>query len=273
MQELRFGIACAAREPIIMVNGIIARVTRQLAGVGFAALICVHLAQAQSEVKSDNQADPESSESKHAPGPVNSRPAAPPKRIFGLVPNYRTTPESKDYRPISPRQKFGLATQDSFDRGTLVLTALFAGQGQLTNSNPSFGQGAAGYARYFAASYTDFVVGNYMTEAIYPTILHEDPRYFRRGSGSAWSRLGSAMRQIVWTRADSGRMQFNFPEILGNSTGVAISNVYYRDNRTASDAVTKFGIQIGVDMASNVLKEFSPELSSIFSRKRKASTH
>jgi hypothetical protein len=192
-----------------------------------------------------------------------------PKRIFGIIPNYRTSATLKDYTPLTPRQKFKIATQDSFDRGAVVLGALFGGLGQLTDSTPSFGQGGAGYARYFAASYGDFVIGNYMAEAIYPTILHQDPRYFRRGTGSTWSRMGSAVGQIFWTHADSGRRQFNFSEILGNSTSVAISNAYYPDNRNATDAVTKLGIQVGVDIAANILKEFSPELNRRFSRKPK----
>ena len=58
-----------------------------------------------------------------------------------------------------------------------------------------------------------------MTEAIYPVMLHQDPRYFRRGTGSFPSRLASAAGQIFWTRTDSNRMQVNFSEILGNSTG------------------------------------------------------
>jgi hypothetical protein len=190
-----------------------------------------------------------------------------PKRILGIIPNFRTFPTLKDYKPITPKQKFKIATQDSFDYGTVILSALFAGLGQVTDSTPSFGQGGSSYAKYFAGSLTDFVVGNYMTEAIYPTILHQDPRYFRSGTGSTWSRLGLAARQILWTRADSGHMQFNFSEILGNSTAVAISNAYYPDNRNASDAARKVGFQLGVDIASNILKEFSPELSHVFAHK------
>jgi hypothetical protein len=192
---------------------------------------------------------------------------AVPRRIFGIIPNYRSSPSLKDYTPLTVRQKFKLATQDSFDPGTLVLGALFAGEAQLTKSTPSFGQGVPGYARYFAASYTDFVVGDYMTEAIYPAVFHEDPRYFRRGSGGTWSRLGSAVGQIFWTHTDSGHGQFNLSEIIGNSTAVAISSAYYPDNRSAVDASTKLGVQIGVDIAANVLKEFSPELNRAFSRK------
>jgi hypothetical protein len=191
------------------------------------------------------------------------------KRIFGIIPNNRTSPSLKDYKPLSTKAKFGIAGQDSFDRGTLILAAAFAGEAQLTNANPSFGQGVQGYAHYFGASYGDFVIGNYMSEAIYPTLLHQDPRYFRRGIGSGWSRLGYSISQIFWTHTDSDRTQFNYSEILGNSTAVAISNAYYQDNRSAADSATKLGVQIGVDMASNVLKEFWPDVSRRFSRKNR----
>jgi hypothetical protein len=190
-----------------------------------------------------------------------------PKRILGIVPNYRTSPSLTNYEPISAKQKFVIASQDSFDRGTVILAAAFAGEAQLTNSNRAFGHGAAGYGRYFGASYGDFVIGNYMTEAIYPTILHQDPRYFRRGTGSTWSRLFYAIGQTFWIHSDSGRMQFNYSEVIGNSTAVAISTAYYQDNRDVGDAVTKLGSQIGVDMAANVLKEFSSDINRKFFRK------
>jgi hypothetical protein len=191
------------------------------------------------------------------------------KRIFWIVPNYRSSPSLANYKPLAVREKFKIASEDAFDRGTIVLAALFAGEAQLTNANRSFGQGAAGYARYFGSSYGDFVIGDYMSEAIFPTLLHQDPRYFRRGTGSGWARLGYAMGQIFWTHRDSGGTQFNYSEILGNSAAVAISNAYYADNRTAGDAISKLGTQVGVDMAANVLKEFWPDVQRKFQRKRR----
>jgi len=191
------------------------------------------------------------------------------KRILGVIPNFRTSSLPVPYVPLSPKEKFKIATKDSFDRGTVVLGALFGAQGQLTNSNRSFGQGAAGYGRYFATSYADYVIGDYMTEAIYPTLLHQDPRYFRRGTGGKWSRLGYAMGQIFWTHNDSGRTGFNYSEIAGNATAVAISTAYYEDNRTTGDAVSKLGVQIGVDMSSNILKEFWPDIRRKLSRKHR----
>ena len=143
------------------------------------------------------------------------------QRIFGIVPNYRTSPSIQDSEPLTIGEKFKVASEDSFDRGTVALSAIFAGQSQLTNANRSFGQGGAGYGRYFGAAYGDFVIAHYMTEAVFPTLLHQDPRYFRCGTGSGWSRLGYAMRQIFWAHRDSGGTQFNYSEIVGNSVAVA----------------------------------------------------
>jgi hypothetical protein len=208
----------------------------------------------------------------------NANPPEPEsKRVFGIVPNYRTSPSFQESEPLTSSDKFKIATEDAFDRGSFALAGIFAGEAQLTNANRSFGQGAAGYGKYYGAAFADFTIGDYMTEAIYPSLLHQDPRYFRKGIGSGWSRLGYAMGQIFWTHTDSGGTQFNFSEVIGNSTAVAISNAYYSDNRTVSDAISKLGTQLGVDMASNILKEFWPDIARKFRRKHSSqassSTH
>jgi hypothetical protein len=78
------------------------------------------------------------------------------------------------------------------------------------------------------------------------------------------------MKQTFWTHIDSGRTQFNYSEILGNLTAVAISNASYPDTREAASAMTKLGIQLCVDMAGNILKEFGPDLRRKLSRRRHA---
>ena len=118
------------------------------------------------------------------------------KRIFGIVPNYRTSASLSNLEPLTPGEKFKIATEDAFDRGSFALAALFAGEGQLTNANRSFGQGAAGFGRYYGTAFADFATGNYMTEAIYPTLFRQDHAIFDavleldgRGSGTPWVRF------------------------------------------------------------------------------------
>jgi hypothetical protein len=191
------------------------------------------------------------------------------KRIFWIIPNFRTEALPVPYQPLNPGEKFKIATQDAIDPGTFALAALFAGESQLSNNTPSFGQGVAGYSRYLGTAYGDFFIGDYMTEAIYPSLLHQDPRYFRRGTGSLWSRLGYSAGQIFLAHGDNGRTQFNFSEVAGNSTAVAISMAYYPENRDVADGVSKLGIQLGVDMAGNILKEFAPDITRKFRRKHR----
>jgi hypothetical protein len=182
------------------------------------------------------------------------------KRILWIFTNHRTSDESEEGTPLTTRGKFAIAWGDDTDRAVFFQSAVLAGIGQWENSNPSFGQGMAGYAKRFGTTYGDFAIENVMTEAIFPTLFHQDPRYFRRGQGSNGSRLRYALTRLFITRSDSGAAQFNFSEVLGAASSVAISNAYYPDGRSVGNNVGRYCEQLGFDAASNVLKEFWPNL-------------
>ena len=193
------------------------------------------------------------------PGQTETAPP-PDKRVFGVLPNYRTANESAVYTPITAKQKFSIAAKDSFDYPLVGLAAFIAAYGQLDNSHPEFGQGWAGYGRRVGTTYADQAIGNMLTEGIFPSLLHEDPRYFRRGYGSVWSRTFYAASRVLVTKTDAGGTRFNFSEVVGNGVGTAISNAYYPDDHTVGDNVEKLGEQIGIDAVSQVLKEFWPDI-------------
>jgi hypothetical protein len=182
------------------------------------------------------------------------------KRVFGVIPNNRTTENSIPFRRISAAHKLKIAALDSFDWPTYITGGLFAGLYQLENSNPSFGQGTAGYFRRFGTASADQVIGNMMTEGFVPALGHQDPRYFRLGNGEGTKkhRLLYALRSIVVAKMDTGKKTFNFSEWGGNAAAVAISNAYYPDSRNASDNVQNLLIACGTVAFSNVLKEFWP---------------
>jgi hypothetical protein len=134
-----------------------------------------------------------------ATDPSGSTTTAPPvesKRLLGIVPNYRSSQNLQNYQPLTPAEKFRIASEDSLDRGTFILAGVYAAQAQWANANRSFDQGAAGFGKYFGAAYGDLIIGNYMTESVFRILLHQDPRYFSRGAGSGWSRLRYAVGQI-----------------------------------------------------------------------------
>lgn len=181
-------------------------------------------------------------------------------RVFGVLPNYRTADASQENTVLTARQKFHIASQDSFDYPTVILAGAFAGLGQWTGQQPSFGQGLKGYGHRLVTNYADQSLGNILTEGVFPALLHEDPRYFRRGTGTIISRAGYALSRVLVTHKDSGGSRFNYSEWLGNASAVAISNAYYPDGRTPVDNGTKLLMQVGTDAVSQVLKEFWPDI-------------
>ena len=191
------------------------------------------------------------------------------KRAFGVLPNYRTADGSLPFQPIPPHYKMTIAVKDSFDGPLYITGGLLAGIYQLQDQNPSFGQGMKGYAHRYVTSFADQAMGNMMTEGVMPSLLHQDPRYFRRGTGSIKSRLYYAATRIFVCKNDSGKWSFNFSEVLGNSTSVAISNAYYPDSRTVHDNIQKLGVQFGTDALSQVAKEFWPDVKRKWFSKHK----
>lgn len=196
--------------------------------------------------------------------PAAPQAAGEDKRVFGVIPNNRTTEASLPFAPISAKRKMTIAFKDSFDWPVYITSGLFATLYQLENQNPSFGQGMAGYGKRYASSYGDQMMGNMMTEGIIPALGHQDPRYFRLGEGTKKSRAWYAVSRIFVARMDSGRNSFNFSEWGGNATAVAISNAYYPDTRNVSDNVEKLLVQCATDAFSNVLKEFWPDVKRHF---------
>jgi hypothetical protein len=190
-----------------------------------------------------------------------------PKHVLGVFPNHNTVPCLVPYVPIGPREKFKIASADAFDPGGIVVAALVGGAAQLFNSNRPFGQESSGYFRYFGAAYGNHVIGDFMTEGVYPTLLHQDPRYFRKGTGSRKSRVAYAVSRVFWTQTDAGGTALNSSRLLGSASTVAISTLYYAKHRDAEDASIGFALQLGSSMAGNVLKEFWPDLLRKFSRR------
>ena len=205
----------------------------------------------------------------------STAPAQPPEdnHIYGVLPGYKVIDNAPDIPPLSAKQKFAVAQKDSLDWSVYVMSAGFAGLAQIQNQNPSFGQGVKGYAERYGGALADQVSGAFLTEAIFPSLLHEDPRYFRRNRGSVWRRTGYAASRIVVTRTDSGGQQFNFSEIAGNCVTVAVSNAYNPQTRDIPDNLEKFGMRLGTDLITNVLAEFWPDIKrKLFHRRESAST-
>jgi len=184
------------------------------------------------------------------------------KRIFWIFPNYRAVSADTHLPPMSLKDKFWLATQDSFDYSSFVSAGMIAGASQANKSYPEFGQGAKGFGRYYWHAVADQAVGNYFTEAIVPSVTREDPRYYTLGHGGFFKRAGYAVSRLLVTRTDAGARTLNLSEIVGNGAGAGISDLYYPSReRTWTKTGQKWVTQIALDGVFNIVKEFWPDIN------------
>jgi hypothetical protein len=182
-------------------------------------------------------------------------------RIFEVLPNYGTVENSEELPPLTTGQKFRLATAGVLDWGAYPFNAILSGIAQAKNDPKEWGQGWDAYGKRYGASFADNSIGTYMTTAIFPSLLREDPRYYQLGKGRFAHRAYHAINRLFITRTDSGETRFNFSESLGNASAAAISNIYHvPEDRTASRNAATFAFLILYDGLDNELKEFWPDI-------------
>jgi hypothetical protein len=129
-------------------------------------------------------------------------------RLFWALPNFLTVENGPTLPPLATRQKFDVTTRSGFDESEYGWYAVLAEISQVENAEPSYGGGVTGYAKRYGLAFADGAVENYMVNAIYPSMLHQDPRYYRLGKGSVWRRAGYSVSRILVIRGDAGRSQF-----------------------------------------------------------------
>ena len=180
------------------------------------------------------------------------------QRIVGLIPNFYVT-YVPDAAPLTSKQKFKLAVVVSKDPATFVLTGITAGLEHWENDLSGYGQGFGGYAKRYAASYGDNLSSTFLSAAILPSLLHQDPRYFYRGRGSILVRALYAISTIAICKGDNGRWQPNYSNVVGDIASAGISNLYYPSTDRHNAHVTIDNSLIGVASGAfaNLFQEFA----------------
>jgi hypothetical protein len=183
-------------------------------------------------------------------------------RIFWTMPNFLTMENADNIPPLSAGQKFKVVGRSLIDPSEFVLIGVVAGLGQASDSNPTYGQGAQGYAKRYGTSYADNAIENFMASAVLPSLLHQDPRYYQLGHGSFVRRAGHALARVVITRTDSGKEQFNYSEVFGAGIAATISTYSYHpeSERSFGNVASVWSTQIGWDIVTYMIKEFWPDL-------------
>ncbi len=178
------------------------------------------------------------------------------QRLVGVIPNFYTS-YIYDAAPLTWKQKFSLAARGTFDPVSMIGVGAAAGIEQANDSYAGYGQGAAGYSKRFAAKFLDGRTSDFLTRAVFPSLLHQDPRYYYQGTGSVKSRLVHAVSSAFVTRSDSGRTVPNYSFVLGDMCSAALSNLYYPPaNRGVSLVFNRAAVGLAGRIGGNLIREF-----------------
>ena len=208
-------------------------------------------------------------------------------RLFYTLPNFLTLENSGKLPPLSAKEKFKVVALGTFDPVQYPWWGLLSAISQAENSEPAYGQGWAAYGKRYGTTAGDSTVENFMVGAVFPSILHQDPRFYQSSEGGFGHRTWYAVTRILVTRGDSGNRQFNFSEVFGSAFAAAVSTYSYHpgstylstptnphmfiaSDRTFSNTVSVWGTQVGLDTVTLVVKEFWPDVHRKLSHKHKS---
>lgn len=235
----------------------------QLTGTAAAAVL-------QSSSQDQSQSKPPDTTAPVQPGQTGTYvPGQQTNRILGVMPNYRAVSANTQLPPLSVKGKFVMASKDSLDYTSFLFVGLLSGVRMALRQEPSFGDGMDAYGKYAWRSTADQDIGNYFTEAIMPSILHEDPHYYTLGRGRAMHRVAYSFSRILITKTDAGGTRFNYSEVIGNGFAAGIANLYYpAQDRSLKTTGVNWAEQLISDGLANVLKEFWPDIRDLIHHRK-----
>jgi len=186
-----------------------------------------------------------------------------PKRILGIMPNYRAVSAGAIPPPPTPKQAFKIATENSFDYSSFVFVGLTSMIAEGGETHKSLGKGVPGFWGYYWRGFVDKTDGNYWVIFALPTVLHEDERYYAKGEGPIWKRAAYSSTRVFITPNYQGHNTLNASELMGRAIAQGISTTYYPSSDTSAGAVAeKWGYAIMRDAMTNTFREFWPDIAT-----------
>ena len=202
--------------------------------------------------------------------PSSAKPAEPaiplskqqPKRILGIMPNFRAVSAGAIAPPPTAKEAFVIATQNSFDYSSVLFVGITSAWAEGTDAHPQLGRGLPGFGRYYWRGFVDKTDGNYLVIFALPTIFHQDERYYALGEGGFWKRLRYSTTRIFITPNYQGHSSFNASELLGRGMAQGISAAYYPSKvRTLGGLSSKYGYALLRDALTHTFREFWPDIA------------
>jgi hypothetical protein len=172
--------------------------------------------------------------------------------------------------PLTVRGKFAVSLLEQLRFYSLAGVVSAAGFEHLRNSNPKYGTDMGGFGERLGAAALLSTSQSILTDGVAASLLHQDPRFYRLGTGGVVHRIIYAATRVVTTRGDSGSAQFNSSQWLGYAGAALLTRTYYPAiSNSWSDTAEGYGLSLAGSALGDEVKEFAPSIMrSVFHRNR-----
>ena len=171
-----------------------------------------------------------------------------------IFPDIATSPG-----PLTNAGKFKLFVNQSISPPYIFVAAAGAAIEQSRDVPEGYGQGWGAYGGRFGANMARGSSSSFFGTFLFPSVLHEDPRFFPQSNPSLWRALKHSTQRIFVTRNDSGKDVFNTSGLLGPLASEALANVYLpASEQTVGRTLSRFAIDLSWRVGGNMFKDYWP---------------
>ncbi len=165
-------------------------------------------------------------------------------------------------KPLTSKQKFYLAVNNTVSGVNLIGTAAGAGISQARETRTGYGQGAEGYFKRWGAGMAYSATSNMLGTFAIASVLHEDPRYFVQNSGKFGQSVKYAVSRVFVCRRDDGSTGANWASLLGPLGAAGVANTYLPpDSQGVGPTFENYGVSLVIMAGTNVLREYWPHIN------------
>lgn len=164
------------------------------------------------------------------------------------------------FHPLSAKQKMVFLFHEQFSPQALVPAFISAGYDQLTDDDPRYGVDSGAFGARLGADALRQATMRFFSDGLMPIVLHEDPRYYRKATGSYVDRGVYAAERVFINRHDSGKNGFNYANVTGELLASALTTAYYPDPSLGANVVMEtWATSLAGGALNNEFREFLPD--------------
>ena len=195
--------------------------------------------------------------------PVDIVPGTAPRLAKYIGPDQRGV-------PLTAKDKLELAGWEQVQPYAFSTEVLAAAWEHLLDSDPRYGSDSAGFGERFGAAAIRQSSQAVFSDGVFAALFHQDPRYYRKGSGSIVSRIVYSATRVVVTRTDAGHAAPNYSKIVGQASTSALTMTYYPAvSATWPDTTEGYAIALATAALGNQLHEFGPDVIHLLHHHRR----